>query len=630
MLRSAAMNLYRLCLLVSVLLGAGRAPASEELRWIWRFDSGIRTEQGGYYNQFAGAGSRAELHLDGLSQRGTGGRSLQVTCDVSTGGYAGVWLHLFDEAASARSYLDASATPVLSFWARGERGGEDFTVQMADRRWFEKEDSSPAGPVSRYLGAPLSTNWQRVLVPAADARVDASNLASVVFNFTGAGATRVWIDDLALVAGPHVDPPPRLAEARRAAPPDTVLWVWETDELLRSSEARAHLLAFCAAESIDELFLQLPYRFEHEDSSNVTCAVREPAALRELLGGLAGQGVRTHALDGYPEFTLRTHHARVRAQVRAVEEFNAGGDPAQRFIGIHLDNEPHQLLGFDGPWREEMLLQFIELNALLMEDLRARGSGLVYGIDIPFWFDEDRDAAGRPTCDVTYRGVRQNAARHLIDIVDNIGIMAYRKFAGGADGIIRHAEDEVSYAAARGKRAYVGVETFRYRPTCVWFVYGPDETTWRQGALRLGDLWSSSWGIWKARTTEAGGVRLIGVARPEQDCSGAEPRELLGRLYARWGSATASPADLEAVTRGRLDRFTYEAVEPFVWRTGGRVEAAGLRASEVMAAKTTFAGGSRAQVREALREVADHFAGVPSFAGVAIHHYTTYRDLPER
>jgi hypothetical protein len=234
-----------------------------------------------------------------------------------------------------------------------------------------------------------------------------------------------------------------------------------------------------------------------------------------------------------------------------VETFNAEGQPGESFYGIHLDNEPHQLLGFDGPWREELLRQFIELNDRIMADLRARGSELVYGIDIPFWFDEDRDADGRPTCDVTYRGVRQNAARHLIDIVDNIGIMAYRNFAGGADGIIRHAEDEVAYAASRGKKAYVGVETFSYRPTCVWFVYGPSETAWRAGPPGLGDVGLSAWGAWKVRTAAAGGVRLVGVARPEQACGGPEPREVLTGLYARVGTATGvDVAALAAATRG--------------------------------------------------------------------------------
>jgi hypothetical protein len=47
----------------------------------------------------------------------------------------------------------------------------------------------------------------------------------------------------------------------------------------------------------------------------------------------------------------------------------------------------------------------------------------------------------------------------LVDVVDRTTLMAYRDYAQGPDSIISHGNDPVSYAATRGKRSHIGVET---------------------------------------------------------------------------------------------------------------------------------------------------------------------------
>ena len=485
---------------------------------VWNIDTGILNDLGGGYNQFAADGSDASVHLVSDVRRGPGGRSMKIVFRKAEAGYCGMWMHLFDEDAvpAKRRLLDASAFPFLSFWVRGAAGGEDFTIQAADESWLAKEDSKPVGPVSKYLGGTITTNWQEVVVPVADFWLDGTMLGGLTFNFTNPGAGAVYVDDITFKLSSDAAVPFSKTEA---APPSAAralaraMWVWEIEPLLSAPAQRDELFAFCREQGVNELFLQLPYAFKNDLSAKVECVIQHPDELRALLGAATAQGIRVHALDGYPEFVLRTQHARVLALVHAILGFNSDGTPEQGFAGIHLDNEPYQLLGFDGPAREDILVQFLELNAMIKNVLREWMSDMKFGVDIPFWFDE-AGPSGEPQGMVRFHGVRKDAAKHLLDIVDNVGIMAYRRFAGGVDGIAYHSLPELRYADRTGKKVYIGVETFRYKPTPVRFISGPRETAWSAAkAAGRGNQLASILDGFKVRTLTDGERRYIGLAQ---------------------------------------------------------------------------------------------------------------------
>ena len=96
----------------------------------------------------------------------------------------------------------------------------------------------------------------------------------------------------------------------------------------------------------------------------------------------------------------------------------------------------------------------------MTEEIAARSSaaGLAFGVDIPFWYDAKSEYDGNRIT-ATYRGENKPVSQHLIDLVDEIAVMAYRTSAFGADGIIRHAASELDYARQSGKKVYVAVET---------------------------------------------------------------------------------------------------------------------------------------------------------------------------
>ncbi len=126
--RGACLALFVLC--------AGGARAEEvdplSLRMIATFDDGIQNLLGGYYNKFESPPSSASTFLSTDVFRGAGGAALRVEARQRAGGFCGVWMHFFDFRAEEKQFLDTRNYAFLSFWVRGQEGGERFTVKMAD------------------------------------------------------------------------------------------------------------------------------------------------------------------------------------------------------------------------------------------------------------------------------------------------------------------------------------------------------------------------------------------------------------------------------------------------------------------------------------------------------------------
>jgi hypothetical protein len=221
------------------------------------------------------------------------------------------------------------------------------------------------------------------------------------------------------------------------------LWVWDSAPLLMDTAARQRFLDFCREREVDTAWLQVTRRLPGETR------LEHEEGWRDLLHDAHRDGLTIHALDGDPAFVLRERHYIVLNLVDTIIRFNRAAPPDQRFDGIHLDNEPYLLAGWDlAEIRERVVAEYLELNARVQRAVRAEG-GLEYGVDIPFW------SMG----DATFEGVRKPVAFHLLDLVDNVGIMDYRNMAGGDDGIIAHARALLEYGDRTKARVFVGVET---------------------------------------------------------------------------------------------------------------------------------------------------------------------------
>jgi hypothetical protein len=116
-----------------------------------------------------------------------------------SGGWCGYWTLL----KSSTRYFDASPYRKLTFWVRGQDGGEVFKVGLADANWDKLQDSVKSQDISEYLAAgKVTTEWQKAEVAFDAWGIDFAQVASVAIAFesenyaNGEQAGVVYIDDL--------------------------------------------------------------------------------------------------------------------------------------------------------------------------------------------------------------------------------------------------------------------------------------------------------------------------------------------------------------------------------------------------------------------------------------------------
>ena len=174
--------------------------ALDDVVEVWDFDEGLLNNLDGGYNHFIFKPANLRHYLSVDNHRGSGGRSLQIHYSREEVGACGVWMHLFDSNAekNQRTFYSADDYPYVSFWVRGEQGGEDFDIQIADKEWLDKEDSVVAGPVGAYLKDGVTTEWQEVVIPIKDAGLNGKDITTLTLNFAGNGNGTVYVDDVYL------------------------------------------------------------------------------------------------------------------------------------------------------------------------------------------------------------------------------------------------------------------------------------------------------------------------------------------------------------------------------------------------------------------------------------------------
>ncbi|NQU73660.1 MAG: hypothetical protein HQ547_03000 [Candidatus Omnitrophica bacterium] len=398
------------------------------------------------------------------------------------------------------------------------------------------------------------------------------------------------------------------------------MWVWHSKEILLNEAKRKELFDFCKKKDIQILFFQLQYQFIPYKGKTV-CRLLYETKLRSFLREAHAEGLKVHILDGAADFCLKDKHHLVLAEVNAILEFNKKYPASEQIDGIHYDNEPYLLPGFHSGKKEEIVNQFLALNKECKKLISSSESKLEFGIDIPFWFDQ-----------VGFLDKR------LIDICDNVGIMAYRNYASGPDGMIRLALDELKYAAEVRKKVFVGVETSKYPNQEVYFIsrldedkfnkyLSDEETSWFVGGTRFNGF--------SLKTYTDNKKTYIGLMKPEKAAE-EDFKKALFELRALFGGIV-KPEDEEG-----LSELTFDAIEAISQNPEFRdiryqeyssedgSSFLMFAAKEVMLEKLTFADLTQRDLNKVLVEAKREFERHPSFAGFAIHYYKSYKALCEK
>lgn len=464
-----------------------------------------------------------------------------------------------------------------------------------------------------------------------------SSLSSPISSSTGHRIAAVGLLLLLMATLPlpasETERPTRAGDSGRA------MWVWDADPLLTDARARAELIAFSRLQRVGTLWVQVGVTAGSTRGGIEPASLRNPAAWRVFIADAHRAGLRVEALDGAPEYALAELHHVPLGVVDAIIAFNDASAPEERFDGVHFDNEPYLLPGWSDPEeRTRILEEYLALNAEAQRRIRERSS-MVFGVDLPFWWHYVNDATGRAHAEVEFRGVRKAATFHCIDLLDNVGIMNYRNVAEGTDGLIAHALAILSYAEqTRGAKIYMGVDTSIAEPRTYWFAAGLPSRDFFRLARSEGRRTriAREIGGFGTRTFSDGANIHVGlrVPREAERSDDTRLRQAMAELAERYGAAgqpaqrvRAEQAWARALNALRRDPEWIEEQDRPILGPDGRLISPGFQATAITLPKLTFAVKSAADMRRELGIAEEKFRQYSQYAGIAVHHYESYRRL---
>jgi hypothetical protein len=224
--------------------------------------------------------------------------------------------------------------------------------------------------------------------------------------------------------------------------------------------------------------------------------------LRPFVAYASRLGFEVHAVGGAPNWLGDLDYL-APLMVELVGDYNRSASREQRLRGLQLDIEPHadHLVFGDtiDEQRAALLAWLHSLEKVVDKYLEVRGwsgnRGLRLGFAIPFWFDDEPDAAPAVEFPQTEdaSGLVQPATFHLFDMLADLPdayvvVLSYRTFTEGDDGSIAHAQDEFDHAEAIDARfgIVVGQEFTNVRPSYITF-WCRGRAAFREAAAEITD-----------------------------------------------------------------------------------------------------------------------------------------------
>jgi len=230
-----------------------------------------------------------------------------------------------------------------------------------------------------------------------------------------------------------------------ADPARRALWVWN-EEVVTNDDAKVRFLDFIWSEHINAIYLHA-----------YGLLSINPTALEGFIA--EASDVEVELLAGDPSWALTANHSKVLDFVQEAIAFRQDVGRTGRPVGLHFDIEPYLLDEWNND-QERTITQYLDLLVAVKKRLTEAEAPLLLSADIPFWYD---------TIEATYNGETKPLHQHVQDIVDCVVIMDYRDTAGGGDGIVAHARNELFYANKMNKLVTIGLETNCIEPAKITF-----------------------------------------------------------------------------------------------------------------------------------------------------------------
>jgi hypothetical protein len=210
-------------------------------------------------------------------------------------------------------------------------------------------------------------------------------------------------------------------------------WLWHTDEIIQNS---TKIVDFASQNGVTTVYLQINKNIAEQHYRNFIKSATE-------------KGVKIYALDGAPDWVSPKGAVHQDQFFSWLKAYQSKVQPNERFTGVHLDIEPYIYSGWNSNYKKTVLAYQTLISKAAVA---SKSLGLPFGVDIPFWFDEQ-----------TYNNTfgKGNLSSWIISQSDTTTIMAYRDQAEGQNGIIELVRFEMNEAKRQGKKIEIAVETLQ-------------------------------------------------------------------------------------------------------------------------------------------------------------------------
>lgn len=383
---------------------------------------------GSYQGTWAKRPSYTILSKSSTERRNEKGRGLVIDY-YKDGGWCGYYNLL--------AGIDVSAFNTLSFWVKGEVGGEPFDIGLSDQRMQDLGiDAVYVGSVNNFLPKGVTRGWQEVKVPLTKiaSEIDLTSMGSFVLSFRYEGKGRVYLEDIMFKDDPEVEKlvMENIPRAEKDPRHPRTLWVWNIDPA-QHLKAREALFDLCDRTAVEILYLYIGDFSEKEDPAYAQHLV-------EFLRESHKRHLKVEALTGNPIWQFEENHETALQWVRSFLEFNKNRPIEARIDGISLDVEPYLAQEWNED-REGVKAAFLSLlkkvRALIEEypDQTFR-----FGVVVPIFYDTEGG----------------DFEKTIFETVDVVALMDYydtpREMLGNA---LFH----LKLADSLGKKVTIGLET---------------------------------------------------------------------------------------------------------------------------------------------------------------------------
>ncbi len=411
------------------------------------FDSSAFTAQGGLFTCIGGKPDRLRDRLTTKGNPAGGAWLLELTADAPGTG-VGCVIPLIPHREKGNT-LKLNDVSTLYVRALGQLGDRTIKIELLPHL-AEKHSGILLGSID--ADGLDADSWRVIGLPLAASHGKELAFEGIRITAEGEGTSQFALN--AIWFGNTEDSERSMAPTAVRKPLRKAMWVWKSKEILASATWPGQLLSFCKTQGITDIFWQVPNR-KSEGGERGFWYVNEQRAFNAQAHKA---GISMHALDGDPEFVWKKNHHRVFELVDALGRFNHECKAEERYVAVHMDNEPYVLKEWKASpeSQQEIIRDYLSLNRELRR--RVNAAGMEYGVDIPFWWDSTNDEGERVYYLQTESG-REPLLEAIFELVQNAGIMSYRVRATGGNGVLDCCLTEFDLGARMGVDVLASVET---------------------------------------------------------------------------------------------------------------------------------------------------------------------------